>query len=258
MKKLILLVTLAGMLAAPNLFATMQVTLMDNTSQYSHDQGGEFRAVVNAELSSAVNWSAYSASTKGTVSALTDGGAKGYNSSMVGASYFQTFCIEHGESFSPGTTYNVTLGNNAMYGHTGAPNGTPVTLGTAWLYSQFAAGTLETITGTDYRYTYGSGRSTDAGALQQAIWYFQGETGGVNNVWAQAANSAVSNMGKNAWNAANGEFGVKALNLGDPGRVQDQLVMTAVPEPATIIAGALLLLPFGASALRIIRRNKIA
>lgn len=30
----------------------------------------------------------------------------------------------------------------------------------------------------------------------------------------------------------------------------------AVPEPSTIIAGALLLLPFGVSALRVLRRNK--
>ena len=33
---------------------------------------------------------------------------------------------------------------------------------------------------------------------------------------------------------------------------------TVVPEPATVVAGALLLLPFGASALRIIRRNRLA
>jgi len=34
--------------------------------------------------------------------------------------------------------------------------------------------------------------------------------------------------------------------------------LNAVPEPTTIIAGALLLLPFGASALRILRRNRMA
>jgi len=32
-------------------------------------------------------------------------------------------------------------------------------------------------------------------------------------------------------------------------------ITSVVPEPATIIAGALMLLPFGASALRILRRN---
>jgi hypothetical protein len=34
--------------------------------------------------------------------------------------------------------------------------------------------------------------------------------------------------------------------------------LTAVPEPTTIISGALLLLPFGASTLRILRRNRTA
>jgi len=33
--------------------------------------------------------------------------------------------------------------------------------------------------------------------------------------------------------------------------------IAAVPEPTTVIAGALLLLPFGASTLRILRRNRI-
>jgi hypothetical protein len=32
--------------------------------------------------------------------------------------------------------------------------------------------------------------------------------------------------------------------------------ITAVPEPSTIVAGALLLLPFGISTVRILRKNK--
>ena len=40
-------------------------------------------------------------------------------------------------------------------------------------------------------------------------------------------------------------------------RTQD-LTISAVPEPTTIIAGALLLLPFGLSTLRILRRNRAA
>jgi hypothetical protein len=34
--------------------------------------------------------------------------------------------------------------------------------------------------------------------------------------------------------------------------------LTAVPEPTTLISGALMLLPFGASTLRILRRNRAA
>ena len=35
-------------------------------------------------------------------------------------------------------------------------------------------------------------------------------------------------------------------------------MLTVVPEPATLIAGALLLLPFAFSTIRIIRKNKSA
>jgi hypothetical protein len=37
-----------------------------------------------------------------------------------------------------------------------------------------------------------------------------------------------------------------------------QYEVSAVPEPTTMIAGALLLLPFGASTLRILRKNRVA
>ena len=33
---------------------------------------------------------------------------------------------------------------------------------------------------------------------------------------------------------------------------------TAVPEPSTVVAGALLLLPFGVSTMRILRKNKVS
>jgi hypothetical protein len=34
-------------------------------------------------------------------------------------------------------------------------------------------------------------------------------------------------------------------------------VLAPVPEPTTLIAGALLLLPFGASTLRIVRKSRM-
>ncbi len=64
---------------------------------------------------------------------------------------------------------------------------------------------------------------------------------------------------------ANGAFGVVVLNvysqesngenLGNF-RAQDQLAL--VPEPTTMIAGVLLLLPFGVSTLRALRRRHTA
>jgi hypothetical protein len=210
MKKLCLAIAIVGMMVTRSLFASMEVTLYQDTGSYSYGNGGEFRAVGNADLNNVVNWAAYRAST-----------------ASQGA-YFQTFCIEDSEYFYPGTTYAASTGNNALYGAVGSSPGTPVTMGTAWLYSQFAAGTLGA-----YHYAYGGTRTPDAGAVQQAIWYFQGETVGAHNAWAVLAEANVAN----AFAAANGAFGVQALTLGAPGQVQDQLVIV-VPEPTTVIAGA--------------------
>jgi hypothetical protein len=247
MKKVCLAIALAGIVATPSLFAAMSVTLVDSAGNttgntYSYGNGGEFRAVGDAGLNAVVNWNAYSTTTSGTTSDAVDGGSWGYNSGLAvaGQKYFQTFCIEYTEEFIPGGTYAVSMSGNALYGHLGPPNGVPVTMGTAWLYSQFAAGTL-----SGYNYTYGSGRTASAGSLQQAIWYLQGENGGVDNSLVTLALNAVG--AANLLHAANGAFDVEALNLGDPGAAQDQLVivtdpiranLVAVPEPTTMVAGA--------------------
>jgi hypothetical protein len=242
--------SLAGVMAAPSLFAGIaagNVTLVDNTSQYSYGDGGEFRAVGDAGLNNVVNWNAYTAHTSGTTSDGTDLGSWGYNSgyAVAGQKYFQTFCIEATEYFSPGSSYSASLSFNALYGHVGQSPGVAVTMGTAWLYSEFASGGLQNY---GYDYTYGNGsspggnRTASAGALQQAIWAFQGENGlTLSGLTGQAANfvgDAETALGglANAQAASNGKFGVMALNLGAPGAVQDQLVV-AVPEPTTAVAG---------------------
>ena len=248
MKQLCMALSLAGVMAVPNVFASMSVVLMDNTSQYSAGDGGEFRAVGggNPTLDGIVNWSAYSASTQGTVSAATDGSSWGYNSSLIGEKYFQTFCIQTTVYFTPGNTYNASPGDS-------------ITLGTAWLYSQFAAGTLS---GYGYDYTYGSGRTASAGALQQAIWYLQGQVVSLVGTYDGTAyyNAAVAAVGAaNVKTDGNGAYGVESLNLSDASGLaaQDQLVI-AVPETTTVIAGMLLLLPLGASTLRILRKTRMA
>ena len=236
MKKLCMVLSLAGVMAAPNLFASMSVTLYQDTGNYSYGNGGEFQAVGDAGLNSVVNWSAYASST------------------AVKDSYFQTFCTEQLEYFSPGSSYSVSsIGNNALY-NAGGPPGVPITLGVAYLYSQFAAGTLG-----GYDYAYGVGRVASAGNLQQAIWYLLGESGdGAQLTGAALLDLQNSGIAEANWTAAaNGAYGVQDMVLAQPGQVQDQLVIV-VPEPTTMIAGALLLLPFGASTLRILRRNRAA
>jgi hypothetical protein len=40
--------------------------------------------------------------------------------------------------------------------------------------------------------------------------------------------------------------------------LDDNVITVPVPEPGTLITGALMLLPFGASTLRILRRRQVA
>src|ERR1017187_3068385 len=133
MKRLYVLAGLVGLLVVPAVQAAMQVTLYQDLANYSYGVGGEFNAVPNAALLS-VNpaLAGYSPVFPAT---------SGLNLT-AGSPNFQTFCIETGEEFSPGSTYNVTISYDIKYDGGLFPSGSPITIGTAYLYSQFAAGTL--------------------------------------------------------------------------------------------------------------------
>jgi hypothetical protein len=133
------------------------------------------------------------------------------------------------------------------------------------LYSHFGAGVLSL------------GLTTYAGkvegaALQLAIWEVLYEdasfeydvttsqssdsgfrvTSGIAGV-----NTRANEMLTGQWSAINKNIETTFWNA--DGGNQDLIgPMTPVPEPATILAGALLLLPFGASTLRVLRRNRTA
>ncbi len=224
MKTLCVLAGLVGVLAVPAVQAQMQVTLYQNLSNYSYSDGGEFSAVPNAALLSFANpaLAGYSLATADPTAVNP---------------YFQTFCVEMSEYFTPGNTYNASFSYNIKYdGGLFLPNGEPITMGTAWLYSQFAAGTLIGSGPLPYDYTYGSGRTATAGDLQEAIWYLQGEAGLVNGGADGTAfyNAAVSALGATINDPANGAYGVVVLNLtsGD-GNDQDQLMV--VPNPSVVV-----------------------
>ena len=129
MKKVYAIIGMAGLLLAPSLYATMDVTLYNDTSSYSHNNGGEFRAYGDAGLNAVVDWNAY-------LSGVTTGGTGNQP-------YFQTFCTELQEDFYPGHSYLVsTLGYNALNNGGIAAPPVPITMGVAYLYSQFAKGSL--------------------------------------------------------------------------------------------------------------------
>jgi hypothetical protein len=151
---------------------------------------------------------------------------------------FQTFCLEHNEYISTNTTYDVTISNSAKNGGvSGAVSGAdPISVGTAWLYSNFATGNLAAY-GYDYtnpgRSNTSGGLSASAGKLQDAIWMLEGEIGLASNSFISAmltANNWIYSYA--ASTDADGAYGVAVLNLGAPGQGQDQLVM--VPEPTTL------------------------
>ena len=83
---------------------------------------------------------------------------------------FETFCIEYSEHFSPGSTYYYGISQGAMNGGLSGGNPDPISRGTAWLYLQFAKGTL-----AGYNYALGPGGNASAAALQATIWWLEGE-----------------------------------------------------------------------------------
>jgi hypothetical protein len=241
MKKLCLLVGLAGVFAVTAAQAQLQVTLYQDTSNYSYGDGGEFNAVPNAALLS------LNPTLNGYVAATADPTAASPN--------FQTFCVETMSYFSPGNTYNVTI-SQTLYNGGQFPTGEALTMGTAWLYGQFAAGTLDGVS-EPYDYTYGSGRVATAGDLQQAIWYLQGEQPLIGNGANGTAfyDAALAALGGNINNPSDGAFGVVVLNLWVPNpddsngaASQDQLMV--VPEPDGLSFGLLFLLTLGMHKVR--------
>ncbi len=166
---------------------------------------------------------------------------------------FLTFCLELNEHITLPGTYNYTINSGAVLGGVGTgPGGTPgafdpISIGTAYLYSQFTQGGLGAIT------------PALGNAMQSAIWWLENESPNLSGDGALLIAYAQSQLGVSTdlTAAANGAYGVVALNLySSDGLHQDMLAI--VPEPSTVIAGALLLLPLGISALRIVRKNRAA
>jgi hypothetical protein len=195
-----------------------------------------------------------------------------------GSTGIETFCIEINQVFSPGTSYNAQIENAVV---PGGPD-SYIALGTAYLYSQFAMGTL-----SDFTYsTSGTGRELTSDELQDAIWYLQGEITSSGKVSVSGSEISTVNDSLYTFNAltdpfillaeeaiekstnsaalaaieanGNGAYNVLALDLtGSKGQTaQDQLIYCPVPEPATVAAGAILLFPLGFSTIRALRKNK--
>lgn len=216
MKKFIFISLISLFLAVPVWAGYTVTTPVSEYGPYFSGPGGEFTLTPGGGLEVYLN--NYSSLAK-------DQG--GYTDS------FQTFCLETTEYITTNHTYNVKLNTNAVMGGTLYP-GDPVSVGTAYLYSQFARGTLS---GYDYSDT-GVGRTNSAKALQHTIWWLEGAASdpGPSNIFQNLVTTMFTDPSVDNLNAGVLQFPVLAMNLtnsDDP--YQDQLIL--VPIPATILLG---------------------
>lgn len=249
------------------------IVLYQDKANFSSGNGGEFEAVYSGSLPAGL-----------PSDFISQGYVAGKTAGLDGrANSFQTFCIQTSVTFGPGSSYSWVVAPPAT-----SPSGAAINWGTGWLYSQFAQGKL-----ANYDYT-GNTRVTSAGELQLAIWYIQGQTGsldgttvneGQGNVTGQVFYDAAAAAALAAKpSLANSDSTVQAANIlaylrtaataanPDPFNVADLVMYTGsdpsqspaqnqlvlVPEPTTMVAGMLLLLPFGVSTLRFVRKNRAA
>lgn len=156
---------------------------------------------------------------------------------------FHTFCLERTEYISIGGRYTYTISNSTDGGANGPD---PISIGTAWLYSNFLNHTLPGYTAT----------AVNQDQLQNAIWYLENEAprpgGGV--VWVNAAQTALG-PNVNLFSDANGAYGVTVWNLFDSnGRhCQSQLGHNVPDENTSTIALSLMAIP----GLFLLRRKSV-
>lgn len=226
MKKIITLGMTMAFLAGLSANAiTVNVTAIAGYSQTAPTDGGEFN-----------------------ISPVIGGG---YSPKVIVNGGFETFCMDRNGTIVVPGTYNATINTSgtSLIGNT-------LTTGSAWLYQQFAAGTL-----AGYNYTPGVNRAAFATVLQQALWnlgngQYGGPAGTLNNVFV---NAAVANFGSIAGATAfttGNAFDVAILNLSHlaaDGRtvIQDQPMFTLLPDGGT----TLMLMGFGFSSLALISRK---
>lgn|ERR1022692_235595 len=169
-----------------------------------------------------------------------------YNNNSGGLG-FGTFCINRSVSIIVPGQYNATVIPSGV----DPVSGNQISVGTAWLFLQFAQGSL-----AGYNYTPGVGRVNSAYLLQNAIWVLEGQIG--NNFADVFLAAAITRFGSLA--AAeldnNQQFGVGVLGLntvtanGGVG-APAQPMLTLLPDGGSV----LILLGMGLSGLAVFARK---
>ena len=172
------------------------------------------------------------------------------DSSTLNGNATWVYCVDLFHDVAVSATYNYTAVST-----TGVVNGQTVDNAgqVAWLLDHYGT----------------TGQTTEAMALQAAIWHviYDGSAGyaGGHTVTldTSVASAALTTEYNNMLSALGGNTApVSSVDWLTPNNgsttVFQGLVTSAVPEPATVIAGAAMLLPFGVSVLRMLRRKEAA
>lgn len=143
-----------------------------------------------------------------------------------GGVFFETFCLEKNEYFNYGQAYNVTIDTYADAGGISGQVGSvdPLDERTAYLYYAFITGGL---TGYDYTNAFNL-RQTQGLALQNAIWYLEGETNTLDSV------EAINFFNFSAGGIGQGIGNVRVANLYDDSGAKVQSQIIAIPTPGAL------------------------
>ena len=253
----------AALMAAFASSATAGSITVSGNDDYRAGLGGEFNvraadAGGAALLASLTGYTISNGTTVGTANGTQ------MNAGFGGQIGFQTFCIEYNENIALGGSYAASISGGSIYGGVaggidpdgagGLPSTDLISVGTAYLYSQFATGAL-----AGYTYANGAARAASAVMLQQAIWYLEdeitlGAAQKTANIFLQSAITLFGDgtgVGVGGAKANNTIYSVKALNLGGsaPNQAQDQLIM--VPDGGLTVT----LLGLGLGGLALLRRK---
>jgi hypothetical protein len=185
------------------------------------------------------------------VSAFNGGVYAGIYNETVDGVFTHSFCIDVAHDVYVGEVFN-DYSYSALASAPATPAG-PMGAATAI--------NIEKLWAQYYTAAQADGSGVMAAALQLAIWEIEGggqllgngnpgytvTASGNNSVTTETATMLTALTGLTA------EADLVAIVSPD-----GQSYVVAVPEPTTMLAGALLLLPFGASTLRILRKTRTA
>lgn len=225
MKKLQIALVMGALVAAAQISASAMTVTVDRVYGYYAHDGGEFN--------------------------ISPVGGTQFSSDVIvnnryGNAGYESFCMEIGENVTVPGTYSAYVSQTD-------DKGNALTLGVAYLYSQFVGGTLSGYDYADHTSAPNAspltGRAASAWALQNAIWYLQGENDAAHTTAneqtiGQYYIDLVNGKFTDATVAANGAYSVSILNLYN-GKTQYQSQLSVPDGGSTAMLLGLTLGVFG-------------